>query len=471
LVGLTGGGAADTMDAQLAVTYLDYCRVTQLYDTLVRLNPDFTLSNSLAVEIVPNEIASECTIRVKKGLTFHDGRTLTADDVLYSFQRIVDPKKPLEGAGALAPFDLGNARKLDKFTLRIPCTRPFSILQSVLMNASAMNIVPRGYDPKKPVGTGPFKYQSFDPGVQSTFVRNDDYFVDNRPYADTVVISDYADEASAVNALISGKLNALGLLSVASVSGLRGAGQSVTISDGGGWVPFTMRVDTPPFDDPKVRQAFRLIVDREEMRKIAYGGYGLLGNDVFAITDPQYDHSLPQREQDIDQAKSLLSQAGKDGLKVDLMTADFAPGAVSSAQVFAQQAKQAGVDVNIRKLTVSEFYGPNYLSWTFAMDYWGGNFYLAQGGLSMVPGATSNETHWNNARYNDLYKQAMAETDYTKQTAIAHEMCQIDYEQGGYIVPSFAPAIDANAPQVHGLGQSKSGLPLANFNLKDLWIS
>ena len=102
-----------------------------------------------------------------------------------------------------------------------------------------------------------------------------------------------------------------------------------------------MNTSTPPFDDEKVRQAFRLMIDREQMLASSVAGLGVVANDVYGLHDPCYDTSLT-REQDIEQAQSLLKQAGQEGLTVELVTAPIAAGAVEAAQVLAQQAKEAG---------------------------------------------------------------------------------------------------------------------------------
>lgn len=107
------------------------------------------------------------------------------------------------------------------------------------------------------------------------------------------------------------------------------------ISDGG-WTPFTMRVDQKPFDDVRVRQAMRLIVNRPQMLASIFESHGTLGNDLFAIWDPVYDHSLSQRHQDIDQAKFLLKKAGQEGLTVERVTTPLAQGTPSAAEVLAQ---------------------------------------------------------------------------------------------------------------------------------------
>ena len=210
----------------------------------------------------------------------------------------------------------------------------------------------------------------------------------------------------------------------------------------------------------------RLLVDRQQMLDLVFGGFGTLGNDVFGIWAPEYDHSLPQRHQDIDQAKSLLKAAGAEGLHVTLVTSDIAQGTVLAAQVFAQQASEAGVSVSVDDVTVNEFYGTNYLKWPFAQDYWFYNFYLPQVSLATLPSAPFNETHWDNARYNSLYAQAIATVDPALRTEIAQEMQRIEYDQGGYIIPFFPPVIDGFGANVGGLVPSKIGLVAERLRLQ-----
>ncbi|HJW76379.1 MAG TPA: ABC transporter substrate-binding protein, partial [Thermoleophilia bacterium] len=323
----------------------------------------------------------------------------------------------------------------------------------------------------KPIGTGPFTVESFTPGQQSTFKRNPNYWQSGLPYVDEVVITDYADETSQVNALLGGQVDVVNLLASSVLPTVTGSGKKILVSPGGGWTPITMRVDASPFDDVRVRQAMRLIVDRNQMLDLVFAGNGTLGNDVFAIWDAAYDQTLPQREQDIEQAKSLLKAAGREGMTVELVTADIAQGVVRAAQVFAEQAQAAGVTIKLRKVTVTEFYGDNYLKWVFAQDYWYYNPYLPQVAQATHPNAPFNETHWNDPRYVKLYDEGIGTVDQARRTEICHEMQAIDYEEGGYIIPYFPPVIDGYSPNVQGLLTSKTGISLNSYRFLNLWLS
>jgi len=459
--GLTGGSSSDTLDPNSPVNNTDYARVANLYESLVWLNAAGVPEFRLAKEMTPNAKATEWTIRLRDGVTFHNGKPLTADDLIFSIHRVLNPKAPGEAASALAGIKAADIKKLDKLTVKVPFSRPYSTFVETLAANITVYVVPVGFDPKKPIGTGPFKYKSFTPGQQSVFDRYENYWNSPLPYVDSLVMTNFEDETSQVNALLSGQVDVINLLSQDTINTVTGSRKKVVISPGGGWNPFTMRVDQAPFNDARVRQAFRLLVDRPKMNDIVFGGHGTLGNDVFAIWSTEYDHSLPQRQQDIEQAKHLLKAAGHQDTVFQLTTADIAQGVVNMAQVFAQQASQAGVKVKLNQVTVTDFYGPNYLKWVFAQDYWYYQAYLAQVSQATLPKSPYNETHWDNAHYNNLYQQALAENDASKRDEIAHEMQKIDYDEGGYIIPFFPPVIDGYSPEVGGIVQSKVG---SSFN-------
>ena len=469
-VGLTGGTSSDTLDPDNTINNVDFARAFNLFNSLVELNLDAQPELSLAEEVTPNSSATAWTIRVLPDVTWHNGKSLGADDVIFTLRRIANPKSPLEGASQIAALDLSNIEKLDARTIRIHCHTPFSTFAETLAG-NFFFVVPVGFDVKHPVGTGPFRFGTFSPGVQSSFPRFDNYWQHSHPYVDSLLITEYANETSQLDALQSGQEDVIGLLSPSSITSARTNGGQVVVSRGEGWNPFTMRVDVPPFHDNRVREAMRLIVDREEMLGAVFSGYGTLGNDVFTIFDSTYDHSLPQRHQDIPRAKALLKAAGAEGLHVQLVTSAIAQGVVQSAQVFAQQAQAAGVTVSLNNVTPTAFYGANYLKWTFAQDDWVYVPYLVQVSQATLPSAPFNECHFDDPQYNSLYQHALATTDDAKRTELIHDMQVIDYTSGGYIIPYFPPVIDAHSQKVQGIKTSRTGLPLSNYGFKSMWFA
>jgi peptide/nickel transport system substrate-binding protein len=468
---MTGGSSSDTLDCNKMVNNTDYARVACLFDGLAWLNANGKPELRVAEEMTPNKDATVWTVRLRKGVMFHDGREATADDLLFSFRRVANPKNPGQAANSLKGISLADMKKVDRYTITVPFAHPYATFFESQANTISVYLLPVGFNPDKPIGSGPFKLVSFAPGQQSVMAAHKDYWNQPLPYLDRLTITDYADETSQVNAMLSGQIQAVNLLSQSTIGTVTGSGKKVVISPGGGWNPFTMRVDQAPFTDVRVRQALRLVVDREKMNRLVFGGHATLGNDVFGIWSSDYDHSLPQRKQDIEQAKSLLKQAGQENLTVQLVTADIAQGVVNMAQLLAQDAAQAGIKVNLRKVTVTEFYGPNYLAWQFAQDYWYYQPYLDQVQQATLPGSPFNETHFADPHYGDLYRQALTTLDDSKRSEIAREMQMIDYNRGGYIIPLFPPVIDGYAPNVQGAVKSRTG---GSFNLADfehMWLS
>jgi peptide/nickel transport system substrate-binding protein len=180
---------------------------------------------------------------------------------------------------------------------------------------------------------------------------------------------------------------------------------------------------------------------------------------------------VPQRTQDLEQAMSLLKQAGQEGLTVELVTSDaVGAGAIEAAQVFAENAKGAGVTIKVKKADAGVFYGEDYLSWTFAMDFWYTRNYLAQAGQGTLPGAPYNETHWKNDVWLKIVNEAFRTVDEAKRNELIAAAEKIEYDEGGYVVWSFNNQTDAYSSKIAGLTPDKSGVPLGQFGFKDVYF-
>ncbi len=469
-LGLTGGSSSDTIDPHKGLTYTDTSRLGSLYDPLVQLNAQAQIEYVLAESIAPsNNSPSEWIIKLRPGVTFHDGQDLTSADVLYTFQRIISNK--FSGSNGLGPIDLKNTKALDKLTVQVSMTTPFASFPEQLASFwFYLYIAPAGFNPAKPNGTGPFVYQSFTPGSRSVFTRNPHYWRTGLPYVDTLTIIDFADNVSLQDALMTGVIQGAGTLDGSQIAVLSTtSGVKTVVSKAGSITPFTMRVDQAPFSDVNVRQALRLLVDRQQLIDSALDGYGTVANDVFSPFDPDFNHAQI-READIPQAKSLLKKAGHDNLSVKLVTSAVATGTVAMATVLAEQAKAAGVTIALDNVPAGTFFGPNYLQWTFSQDYYNYSPYLPQVAYSMLPTSPFNETHNNNPRYTGLYNQANSTFNASLRREILFEMQQIDFTQGGYIIPTYVDSLDAYSTKISGYGPAKVGQPLSNFDFMHFWF-
>ena len=467
-LGLSGGSSSDTLDPHKSLTYIDTSRLQSLYQPLVQLDAQAQVEYVLAESITPHQGSlAQWIIRLRPGVTFHDGKDFTASDVLYTFQRVYT--NGFTGKFGLGPIDLANTKALDPHTVLVQLTKPFSSFAEQLAAFwYNLYIAPDGFNPAKPVGTGAYVYQSFTPGQRSVFTRNPHYWKPGLPYAGTLTIIDFSDNTTLQDALSTGVIHGAGALDGPQIASLATTGGIKTVvSHSGEIVPFTMRVNQPPFNDVNVRQAMRLLVDRPQLIDSALDGYGVVANDLFSPYDPDFDHSLVRPAQgDIQQAKFLLKRAGQEDLTVTLTTSAVATGTVAMATVLAAQAKAAGVTVKLSNVPAGTFFGPNYLKWPFAQDYYNYYPYLAQVAESMLKASPFNETHTSNAHYTNLYNQANATASPTLRKEIISEMQNFDFTEGGYIIPAFIDVLDAYSDKITGYTAGKVGQPLANFDFE-----
>lgn len=457
-----GGGPTASLDPDTSIHYWpDLAGQQALYDRLVVRDDDFALVNAIVEEVTPNATATTWTIRLKDGIEFHNGKTLDADDVIASIRR----KLTLKGSTSVAVWALTDqhaVKKVDKRTMSVGMQRPFAIFPSSLAQYTGY-VTPADFDPRHPVGTGPFKLVSFAPGQETVLERFENYWGEG-PQFDQVTILEVPDESARVNSLLSGQVDAVQGVPASQVPALEAAGKQPLIAETGAWLPISMRIDQAPFDDVRVRQAMRLIVDRDEMLRTALSGQGRIANDLYGILDPGYDVSLPQRSQDLEQAKSLLKQAGQESLTVELRTAAVAGGVVAACEVLARQAQDAGVTVKLRKMSSADYYGGDFLNYRFATDYWQAGAYLDLSMLADGPGAPYNQSHWTDKEFSGLFYDALGELDDDRRHRIMHEMQQIQWDRGGYIIWAFPHFIDAASSKIAGLGPvAKAAYPLRNL--------
>lgn len=471
---VSGSGASDFIDGQHIVAKSDIARLMAGWDRLAYIDEKFTIQLELAEELKA-EKANQYLIRVKDGIEFHNGKTLTIDDVIYSIRRTANKKLGLFGNGAFQAINLKRMRKLDKRTVRLFLSRP----DVTLLEAFAQyfqGIVPVGYAPKSfrggplhTIGTGPFKLKSFTPGRQSVHVRNENYWRDGQPYFDQVIISNFPDDSSKVNALLSGQLDAMTDVPFAQVPVVKRRNNlKIFISQTGAWTPLCMAIDQGPFTDVRVRRAFRLLANRPQIVAQGLSGAGRIANDIYSPFDPAYaGDEFPQRKYDPERAKSLLKAAGQEGVSIELVTSPADTGMVEGATIFAENAKAGGVKVTVKNVDGGTIYGDQYLKWTFSADYWGTRSYLPQVAFGSLASSAFNETHWGKyekyARFESLYNQAVATVNPKKRADIVREMQRMEYDDGGHIIWGFKNLTDAHSTKVGGFKVDRGTLNLNKY--------
>ena len=465
--GTSGGSTADSLTAWNINSGADYSRWRAQYETLWTADAHYNIVPMLLDDYTVNAAGDVWKLKLKQGLLFSNGQPATMHDMLWSIQTQLNPKTASALGLNAAGIDLANTKALDDLTLVVKLKSPLVNFPEIMTTAP---LVPIGYTVHSPVGTGPYKIQEFTPGTLTQFTRNPHYWQDGKPYCDELHVVEFQDESSRINALIDGKILVADTIDFSLAALLAGKpGVSVLVQQGNSWIPLQMRCDKPPFNDVRVRQAFRLLIDRPAMNEGAFRGYATLAKDLYSHNDPIYDTALPQREQDLDQAKYLLEQAGAEHLSVTLTTADLGSGILQTSQLFAAQARQAGVNVIVDQLDSASFYGPNYGTYLFSPNVSAPMDYLATVQNFDGPTSAQNYTYFSDPTFSKLYYQAVAEFDSAKRRELAAEMQQIQYDRGGLIVTAFYDALDGHSDRVQGLVPNVSGLAI--YNYADLWLS
>lgn len=471
-VAYIGGGSSETLNPNAPVADIDDARTLNLYESMFRLDADLNLEYLLAESAEPNADGSQWTIRLRSGVTFHDGSAFGADDVIYTLKRIADPKNAANQQALVSSLvDVPSIKKLDNLTIRLSL-KTANVFLPYLFYDDSFSVVKEGWvnsDP--PNGTGPFVFQSWKPGQYSVFTRNPDYWQSGLPYLNELQLVSIPDPTARFDALLGGEVDGMESLSYAEATSLRHTGQAVVLQGNGpNSVPIYMAVDLYPFQDVRMRQAMRLIANRPQLVEEAQEGYGQIGNDIAGKGLPGYDAAIAQRVQDIDQAKFLIKQAGHEGMNLTLYSSTVATGMLESATVFATEASQANFTVTVKELAADIYFGPVYLKQNFAQSEWFSQPLVTRWSQSMAPGAEFNETHWSDPQWDTLYAQLIAQPDVGKQRELEYELQQIEWERGGYLDWGFYPTLDGLGHAVRGIEPNKGG-PLGGGVYSKTWLA
>ncbi|MBS1843138.1 MAG: ABC transporter substrate-binding protein [Actinobacteria bacterium] len=478
-VGMISGGPAETLAPALISAYADTFRGFQLYDLLFVLDENVKIKGGLAVSGEPNKDYTQWTLKLREGVVWHDGKPFNADDVVYSFQEWASP----ENFGHYLMAGLVNfkgVKKTGPLEVVVPMTQPVADFPS--LTATYNNFVVQAgstVDSFKtnPIGTGPFKYVSFTPGKQSVFAANKNYWEEGKPYVDEMIVdSSFTDENSRLNALLAGKINVMPLLSFNVARAQAGNSQvKVLAAPGLGSYQFAMAVDTPPFNDVKVRQALSLVADRQALIDGALSGLGEIGNNLFGGFEkshvPYFATNL-KAEYDPEKAKALLKAAGQEGLSFEMPIAEGGPGYVEAATLFAQQAKAAGINITLQNIPVSQYFAvipggylsrPIQVSASFpyaSLAAWYRAF--------LVTGSPTGETHWGSPAHDKEINQAIAAPSGKAEEAWL-KVQETQFEEGGELIFAYPYWVDGVAANVYGLKEAPN-LYLNNARMLDGWI-
>jgi peptide/nickel transport system substrate-binding protein len=427
-------------------------------------NLKLALQPMLALSWKPNADGSVWTFKLRPGVTFHDGKQMTADDVVYTFKQLSDPKVASNAlstfTGVLTP---AGVKKVDSTTVEFHLESPNGNFPYLVSsdNYNAI-IVPAGTDfakwQKTFVGTGAFKLSSYQQNVGASFVPNPSYWGTKALLSGTS-FKFYASQQPMILALQGGDVDVIAQFVPAGATQLLNSSTYKIIQlKAANHRELSMRNDQPPFNDAKVRQAVAYSLDRTGMVAALLGGKGTVANDYpFGPRFPSTDTTVPQRSQNIAMAKQLLQQAGHSSVNATLFTEQYQE-IPQLAQAIQQNAKQAGININLKVETQTAYYGKA----TYGNSDWlDGQMSLVDYGDRGVPNVylvaplTSkgpwNGAHFKNPQYDALVKQFVAALDLQTQKTIAGKIQRLLLAETPIVIPYWIDGLTASTPGVTGL--------------------
>jgi len=466
ILGYEWSGEKQSMDPADMHSGDDAYHTFAVYNRLVDVDDNFNVIPELATEWSVSDDGRTWTFKLREGVKFHSGKDFTSADVVYTFKRLLDPALGSGARAVLEFLDPNGIEAPDPYTVTFTTPEPVVELP-VLISNKFTNIVPDGADHEtlrlKGDGTGPFVQEQFEPNAPVRILRkNPNYWNPGQPKAECLKITVAQEPVAAVSAIKSGQVDLVLNVDPSVIPALKddpsvtlletGASNSMTIS---------MWVDTSPFDNVKVRQAMKAVVDRQAMIDTVLLGYGEPGADNPVPLGSPASFTKEAPKQDIEKAKALLAEAGyPDGLSFDLYTAEGVPGMVRMAQVYAEMAKPAGFNINVIVTPAESFWDDVWLQKPIVTSAWS----MRPPGEGLAVAYTQNarwkETHWERPDYDALLLKANTTVDTAERTKLYQQAGELLAKEGGVIVPMFVH-------QVLALRKGCSGYtPLAqNFNL------
>lgn len=436
-----------------------------IYDYLVEALPDRTIAPNLAKDWTISEDGLTYTFNLQDGPKFHDGSAFTSADVVYTFNRLISLKSP--ALNILGEFEVSAPDPLTVvFTLKTPnadflygvSNRFALILKDGTENP---NVIGEGDNPYASFnGTGPFILTTYDAAAgKAVLTRNENYWREGQPHLDGIEFVFIDDPATQVQALRGGQVDFIYKISPDQVAELQGDSSVSVIQKATNQHPvIRLRTDEGPGADVKVRQAFKLATDREQLNELVLDGQGIIGNNdpIGPSFGAFYDSTLTNPGYDPEAAKQLLADAGyPDGITLTLQTINVL-GYDQLATVLQQQWEAAGIHVDIQVNEEGFYYSDdnpnNWLKAELGITGWSdqptAQSYLVQ---AYKTGGVYNETRWSDPDLDKLIDQAGVTTDEAERAKLYNQISDIFNERGPIIVPWFASIFAATSTKVQGL--------------------
>lgn len=449
-LGILQGDTTDSLDPATANDDGDMVINWCLRNNLVEVDYKGDPIPELAESWEPSKDLKTWIFNIRKGVEFHNGKTLDSADVVDSLMHHLKPDSKSAAKGILKGIKDVQADGKDKVIITLEggsADFPF------ILGDYHLSIQPAGtVNFNEGIGTGGYTLVSYEPGLKTVAKRFKNYWKKDRAHFDDVEILTIHDMAARTNALRSKQVDAINASDYKTI-GLfeKMPGIQAIVSTGTRHYTFPMLTDRAPYDNNDVRLALKYAIDREQILKNVFRGYGKLGNDhPIGPSQRFFASDLPQRQYDPDKARYHLKKAGLEGHTFSLITS-VGIGEVSedSALLYKEHAKKAGINIEVLKVPADGYWSEVWIKKPWVSCRWAGRatedwmFTTAY-----AANAPWNDTLWNHERFNKLLVEARAETDTAKRREMYAEMQRIVRDEGGAVIFVFPSDLHAASDKI-----------------------
>lgn len=461
---------ADTLDPAKASNSTDYSRICSIYNRLTFLDAAGAIQMELA-ESVESSDAKIWTVKLRSGVTFHSGKSLTAQDVVYSLSRHLDEAVGSKVNSIAAQMDSITAA--DDQTVTIDLSSPNADLPIILSLHHFMIIADGTTDFAKPDGTGAFKVEKFEPGVTSILVKNENYFKGSGPHLDGFEFFAIRDEPARVNALMSGDVQVASAVKPQSMRLLDSSDSVVTLQNtAGNYTNLNMRLDMSPGDKADFVEGMKYLINREQIQKSVMRGLAVIANDQpVSPASKYYNKDLKPRKFDPDKAKSLFEKAGVLGQSIPVVCSDAASSSVDMATVIQQAGSTIGMKLDVQRVP-ADGYWSNY--WLKAPIHFGNINPRPTPDIlfSLLYAKTAkwNESQFMNDKFDSMLIEARGLLDEEKRTQIYGDMQAMIANEAGTAIPVWLSGVDAMNSKVKGMQTNPLGGLMGYAFAEHVWL-
>jgi peptide/nickel transport system substrate-binding protein len=471
VLALAPASASDSLDPALIIDF-NHSRVWG--ETLTETNPtDGSIVPALAESFDPRDGGRQWQFKLRRGVTFHDGRSMTSDDVVKTLQRHSGPRSRSGALGVMRSIEsiAADGPHAVLITLKEPnADFPY------LMSDYHLIIQPGGgfAHPAAGIATGPYRIEVFEPGVRLAAVKFRDHWRREVGHADSIEILMINDSTARISALQSGRAHLINLVEPKIVRFVQDLpGVVVKSTRGGGHYMFAARCDQPPLDNADLRLALKYAVDRDEMVKRILYGFGTVGNDhPVNASYPMFDESIEQRCYDPERAAFHYEHSGHSGPIVLTVAEAAFPGSVNAAALYREHAARCGIDIRIQRAPDDGYWTNVWGQASFCASNWGCRPTQDQiFSVAYKSDADWNHTKWRRPDFDALLVRARGETDPGVRKQLYGTMARRLRDDGGAIIPMFNDFIDAMSSRIGGYVQDPGGEISNGFAAIRCWLN